>query len=130
MKTKLIALIIDDNPANIDVLALLLRQEGIEHHNASSPNDAMMLLDSIKPPDLVFLDLEFPNYSGLEWIATLQADERLASAPFIAYTVHTSERNEANNAGFHSFIGKPLNVNKFPERIRLILSGIQVWEID
>ena len=81
------------------------------------------------PVDLVFLDLEFPNYDGFDILADLQADPRLAHVPFVADTVHISEQNQARQAGFHSFLGKPLDVQKFPEQVRRILNGERVWEI-
>jgi two-component system cell cycle response regulator DivK len=79
--------------------------------------------------DVVFLDLEFPNSDGFQLIHELRAQPALANVPIIAYTVHTSEQNEAQAAGFDGFIGKPLNVNRFPDQLRRILNGESVWEI-
>jgi len=122
------ALIIDDNPNNSDALAQLLRREGVVAVAVHSPREISTVLDDIGRVDVVFLDLEFPNYNGLSLIGELQADERMSNAPFVAYTVHTSEQNAAREAGFHSFLGKPLDVSRFSDQFRRILNGEPVWE--
>src|SRR5262245_2407625 len=87
------ALIIDDNQANIDALALLIEIYGGTSISTRSPAHALESLDLAQPVDIVFLDLEFPNHSGLEWVGILKNDERFSQCPFVAYTVHTSEEN-------------------------------------
>jgi two-component system cell cycle response regulator DivK len=125
-----VALIVDDNPDNLAALAALLTREDVKPIMLKSPRDVVTTLDRIGRVDVVFLDLEFPNQDGLKLIRDLQADERLNAVPFVAYTVHTSEQNEAREAGFHSFLGKPLNVERFPDQLRRILSGQPVWEVE
>jgi CheY-like chemotaxis protein len=122
------ALIIDDNPNNSDALAQLLKREGVGAAAVSSPHDISTALDSLDQVDLVFLDLEFPNHNGIQLIDELRADERLAGTLFVAYTVHISEQNAAREAGFHSFLGKPLDVSRFSDQLRRILNGEPVWE--
>lgn len=123
------ALIVDDNPGNLEALAALLRREGINPTALSSPRDLPGILDEFGCFDLIFLDLEFPTCSGLDVVGQLLSDSRLCHTPIIAYTVHISEQNEARAAGFHSFLGKPLNVQRFPGQLQRILQGEPVWEI-
>ncbi len=125
-----VALIVDDNPGNLAALAALLTREAVRPVTLQSPRDVCATLDRIGRVDVVFLDLAFPNLDGLVLIGDLQADERLREVPFVAYTVHTSEQDEARRAGFHSFLGKPLNVERFPDQLRRILSGERVWEVE
>lgn len=122
------ALIIDDTLGNIEALAQLLTLEGVESVWASSPR---AIPDSVEAGQIgvVFLDLEFPNDDGLQALQCLKADPRLVAAKFVAYTVHTSEQNEAYSAGFDAFIGKPLSVERFPAQFDRILKGESVWEI-
>ncbi len=49
--------------------------------------------------------------------------------PIVAYTVHISEINMARQVGFHSFLGKPLDMDSFPHHLSQILSGEGVWVI-
>ncbi len=123
------ALIIDDNPMNLVVLQQALTLEGVTPFLCHHPNDIIPALDEAGNVQLVFLDLEFPNYNGLSLIHDLMQDPRLAGVPIVAYTVHISQQNEAAEAGFHSFLGKPLNVDMFPDYLQRILSGEPVWEL-
>lgn len=123
------ALVVDDNPMNLVVLQQALELEGVVPLLCYHPNDIAPALDEAGTVQLVFLDLEFPNHDGLHLIHNLKQDPRLAGVPFVAYTVHISQQNEAAEAGFHSFLGKPLNVDEFPDYLRRILAGEPVWEL-
>lgn len=121
------ALIIDDQPSNIDVLALLLAQEGISHTPVTATRDVSEAIDQASRISVVFLDLEMPNGNYYDLVRALKADPRLAGVPIIAYTVHTSEIDQARQVGFDGFLGKPLKTTEFPDQIRRILSGEKVW---
>lgn len=123
------ALIIDDNKLNLETLSILLKKEGMEVIALTTPRDLGKILQEEGSFDVVFLDLQLPNYNGLELVQGMKAYAEFNDVPFVAYTVHISEQNEARDAGFHSFIGKPLNVEGFPDQLRRILNGQPVWEI-
>ena len=122
------ALIIDDNRLNIDVLTMLLSKEGVSYSSVESPRNLEQTLDRMESIDVVFLDLEFPSSSGFKLLEQLKANPRLQNVPIVAYTVHIGKIGEARRAGFHSFVGKPLNVQRFPNQLKRILSGVSVWE--
>jgi DNA-binding NarL/FixJ family response regulator len=50
------------------------------------------------------------------------------NAPIIAYTVHLNEIANTRQLGFDGFLGKPLDVTRFPEQLARILRGEQLWE--
>ena len=121
------ALIIDDNHTNLLVLKHALQLEGIEPLLCYHPDEIAGVMTEATDLSLVFLDLEFPNHDGLDLIHDLKDNPQLSDIPFVAYTVHISEQNEAAEAGFHSFLGKPLNVEVFPSQLQRILQGEPVW---
>ncbi|MCU0464069.1 MAG: response regulator [Anaerolineae bacterium] len=121
------ALIIDDNRGNLDVLSMLLAQQGVIVTAVQSIKQVSFALETVSP-DVVFLDLEFPNGSGFDVLTDLKANPLLAGVPVVAYTVHVSEIDVTRRAGFDSFLGKPLDSRKFPDQLRRILSGQAVWE--
>ncbi len=123
------ALIIDDNQLNIDVLVMLLTQQGMTYTAVRSIKEVAALLDNLPPLRVIFLDLEFPNGNGFNLIGSLIAHPAVRNVPIVAYSVHTSELERARQHGFHSFLGKPLNVQRFPDQLARILSGQSVWEV-
>jgi two-component system cell cycle response regulator DivK len=122
------ALIIDDNRSNLDVLSMFLSQQGVMVTAVQSVKQVSFALETINP-DVVFLDLEFPTGNGFDLLRDMKANPTLTGVPIVAYTVHTSEIDEARTAGFDSFIGKPLDSRRFPEQLQRILNGQAVWEV-
>ena len=123
------ALIVDDNPNNIEVLVMLLANEGVNYTAVQSVKQINKTLTDIGRLDIIFLDLEFPNGNGFELLKTLKGDSRFAGVPIVAYSVHTSEIDRVRRAGFNSFIGKPLSSQRFPNQLQRILNGEAVWEV-
>ena len=122
------ALLIDDNTKNLGVLARLLAMEGVRNTQVQRPRDLVSMIDRIEPVDVVFLDLEMPDLNGYQILQYLKADRRFRSVPVVAYTVHVSEINTAQEMGFDSFIAKPLDSDRFPDQLSRILGGQPVWE--
>lgn len=121
------ALIIDDNRLNIEVLKILLDQEGVASVAIDSPDQ---IDDSLlgRPFDVIFLDLEFPNHNGLDVARSLRQRPALAQVPIVAYTVHSSAIDAARRSGFDGFLGKPIDPLCFSSHLRRILNHEPVWE--
>jgi two-component system cell cycle response regulator DivK len=121
------ALIIDDNGQNVQVLVNLLSDEGLDSLQVTNPKQLNSVLQSLGKIEIVFLDLEMPGLTGYEILEMLKLDDRFAGVPIVAYTVYSNEINRAYELGFDSFIGKPLDPDKFPDQLAKILSGEAVW---
>jgi CheY-like chemotaxis protein len=123
------ALIIEDDQTSINVLQRLLEQlqvaTAVIHDNINIADQ----LRHVSPPDVIFLDLEMPLSNGYTVLEILQDDPTFDGVPVVAYTTHTSHMNDARRAGFHSFLGKPLDSNQFPDQLACILNGESVWEV-
>jgi two-component system cell cycle response regulator DivK len=122
-------IIVDDNHLNIEVLTMLLAREGIGYTTLESPRFLEATLEETGKPDVIFLDLEMPNYNGFDIMRGLKDDNRFASIPVVAYTVHTSEIDVARQAGFDGFLGKPVDPRTFPSILSRIFNGESIWEI-
>lgn len=127
--SRLHALVVDDNALNNDVLVTLLESAGVAATALESPKNLTMALNQINDLAIIFLDLEFPQHDGFNLLKELRGDPALQDIPIVAYTVHTSEIDEARKAGFDSFLGKPLDIRRFPEQLRKILNKQPVWDI-
>jgi two-component system cell cycle response regulator DivK len=122
-------LIIDDNENNIEVLKVLLAQQGAESQTVLSTRHVKQAVEAMDTVDVIFVDIEFPNGSGFDVLKVLRADPRLQDTPIIAYSVHTSEIEDVRAAGFDGFLGKPLHAKQFPDQLRRILNRESVWEV-
>jgi len=121
------ALIIDDNADNVGVLVEMLKLENLEYVAIQNPTQIDSVIADDASFDVVFLDLEMPHIDGYDMLKKFQGDSRFESVPIVAYTVHVSEIGVARDLGFHSFLGKPLDVDKFPEQLKRILNDEPVW---
>ncbi len=123
------ALIIDDNQSNINVLGLLLQNEGMTYAQVLHPTEVDKTVASGGPFSVIFLDLEFPTNNGFTIIERLRQMDSLAGVPIVAYSVHVSEIEIARRAGFNGFLGKPLDADRFADQLQRILRGESVWDI-
>ena len=122
------ALIIDDDQRNIAVLRKMLDQMMVKCTAIDDCRNIEARLLEVDQPDVIFLDLEMPGTNGYNVLKLLQSSRNFANVPVVACTVHTSQMNRGKAAGFHSFLGKPLDSHTFPDQLRRILSGHPVWE--
>jgi two-component system KDP operon response regulator KdpE len=121
------ALIIDDDHASVDVVTALLDQLGASYTALATSDNIVNSIRALDHQvDVIFLDLEMPVRNGYEVLLDLR-DELSVAVPIVAYTAHTSEIVDARDAGFHSFLGKPLSSAKFAAQLADILDNRPVW---
>lgn len=124
-----VAVIIEDDETSIKVLERFLVQLSVKSVVIRDSLEAVKHLQQVQNPDVIFLDLEMPRSNGYAVLGLIQDMTGLDSVPIVAYTTHISHLNEAKRAGFHSFIGKPLDAQQFPKQLERILNGMPVWEV-
>lgn len=121
------ALIIEDDNVSVEVLAGLLEQVGANYTVITYDIEAQ--LQEVAVPDVVFIDLEIPEINGYDVLALLRGAADFDGVPMVAYTTHLSHMNDARNAGFDSFLAKPLDRRAFAGQLARILNGERVWEV-
>lgn len=125
-----LALIIEDDPTSIKVLEQMLNYLSVEVLVISDSVKVSEKLDELSvTPDVIFIDLEMPKNNGYAVLRYIQQSRKLDGIPTVVYSTHTSHLNEAQQLGFHSFLGKPLDGERFPDQLRRILEKIPVWEV-
>ena len=124
------ALIIEDDNMSINVLGRLLEKLSVHVEVISDSINVRQHLEEVSIPDVIFLDLEMPRNNGYTVLEMLLASSDFAKVPVVAYTTHVSHLNEAQDAGFHSFLSKPLDGSVFEGQLRRILNDEPVWEVN
>ena len=122
-------LVIDDNPSDADVLRNLFDMMGINYDVVFDNRDILPALEEVDIPDVIFLDLEIPGTTGYKVLETIRSVADFDNVPVVAYSAHSSEMPHAREAGFTSFLGKPLRAKDFQQHIEAILGGEGVWEV-
>ena len=123
-------LVVEDNVSNFVLIARLLGYLGIHCEWKTSGYEVLEYADSLPRLDLILMDIRLPYEDGFGAQKKLRAAERFKSVPIVAVTAEASleQMKKAQEAGFDGFLGKPLDPDRFPDQIRRILSGEQVWE--
>ena len=111
-------LIVDDAPANLELLAGILRRQGFEPRPVSG---GMLALAAAKadPPNLILLDINMPEMSGFEVFEQLKADEALNNIPviFITAFTETDDKVKAFSMGAVDYITKPFQIEEVCARV-------------
>lgn len=112
-------LVVDDTPANLQLLTEMLKEKGYKVRPA--PSGALALRAAqIAPPDLILLDINMPEMNGYEVCARLKADERLRGIPllFISALTDAEDKVRAFQAGGVDYVTKPFNFEEVEARVR------------
>jgi two-component system sensor histidine kinase ChiS len=107
-------LVVDDDPKNLELLAVKLSQEGYRVITAQSGKDA---LESIKleKPGLVLLDIMMPEMNGIETLQRIKALEPSIPVAMVTAVWDEDEARKAIEAGAYEYITKPIDM----EHLRL-----------
>jgi putative two-component system response regulator len=116
-------LIIDDEPANLEVLRRLLERAGFSRiQTTTDPREAATLYVDFRP-DLILLDLHMPHMDGLAVMAELNEIAEATYLPILMLTgdVSPEARRDALSRGAKDFLHKPFNRDEVVLRINTLL---------
>ncbi len=115
-------LIVEDNELNMILFHDLLEAHG---YNIIGTRDGMEALRIARDsrPDLILMDIQLPEVSGLEVTKWIKEDDRLKSIPVIAVTAFAMKGDEEKirEGGCEAYIAKPISVTNFLETVRKYL---------
>jgi two-component system phosphate regulon response regulator PhoB len=117
-------LVVEDEPAIQELLALNLIQAGHNVLRALSVEQAQMLLLTREAlPDLIILDWMLPGMSGIEFARKLKSDEFTKAIPIIMLTARGEETDKvrALDVGADDYVTKPFSPRELNARIKAVL---------
>jgi two-component system cell cycle response regulator DivK len=115
-------LIVEDNELNMKLFHDLLEAHGYRTLQSRNGFDAMDVARADRP-DLILMDIQLPEVSGLEVTKWLKEDDELRSIPVIAVTAFAMKGDEERirQGGCEAYISKPISVAKFLETVKSYL---------
>jgi two-component system phosphate regulon response regulator PhoB len=115
-------LVVEDEPAIQELLALNLTQAGHNAMRALSVEQAQLLMrDAL--PDLIILDWMLPGMSGIEFSRKLKSDELTKAIPIIMLTARGEEADKVRGleVGADDYVTKPFSPRELNARIKAVL---------
>src|SRR3974377_187370 len=117
-------LIVEDNELNMKAFHDLLEAQGYQR---VTPRNGIETLDLARKhrPDLILMDIQLPEVSGLEVTKWLKDDQDLKVIPVVAVTAFamTGDEGRLSGGGCEAYLSKPISVGKFIETIRHFLGA-------
>jgi two-component system, cell cycle response regulator DivK len=116
-------LIVEDNELNMKLFNDLLQAHGYETIQTMDGRDVLQLARD-HAPDLIIMDIQLPEISGLEVTKMLKADDGLKNIPVIAVTAFAMKGDEEKirEGGCEGYIAKPISVPSFLDTIAKFLN--------
>jgi two-component system cell cycle response regulator DivK len=112
-------LIVEDNELNMKLFRDLLEAHGYQTTGTSNGIEALYLVRKLRP-DLVLMDIQLPQVSGLEVTRWIKDDPELRAIPVVAVTAFAMKGDEERirEGGCEAYLSKPISVGKFIETVR------------
>jgi two-component system, cell cycle response regulator DivK len=115
-------MIVEDNELNMKLFHDLLDAHGYRTLQTRTGMEALRLA-RLERPDLILMDIQLPEVSGLEVTKWLKDDETLRDIPVIAVTAFAMKGDEERirQGGCEAYISKPISIAMFLDTVRRYL---------
>ncbi|AVO44904.1 response regulator [Phreatobacter cathodiphilus] len=117
-------MIVEDNELNMKLFHDLLEANGYRTIQTRNGTEALSLARE-HHPDLILMDIQLPEVSGLDVTRWIKEDETIRHIPVIAVTAFAMKGDEERirAGGCEAYLSKPISVNKFIETVRHFLGA-------
>jgi two-component system, cell cycle response regulator DivK len=115
-------LIVEDNELNMKLFHDLLEAHGMEILMVRNGIDALAVAKKERP-DLIVMDIQLPEMSGLEVTERIKSDPDLKPIPVIAVTAFAMKGDEERirAAGCEAYLSKPISIDRFISTVKSFL---------
>lgn len=114
------ALIVEDNPINMELVLEIITSSGISADEAITGEEAIAMVEKDNY-DIILMDIELPGIDGVDAAKIIKS--RHKNIPILALTSYAmkGDRERFLAAGFDDYLSKPIDVNCFFEKIYRLL---------
>jgi len=123
MPNQRVILYVEDNLENRILIRRVLEAEGYAMAEASTAEDAMKKIHSVKP-DLILMDINMPDVDGYSLTSQIKSTPGFASVPIVAVTANVmrGDRERSLEAGCDGYIQKPIDIDVLSQQIERFLA--------
>lgn len=117
-------LVVEDNDLNRKLFCDVLRSQGFATEPVADGREALeRALDFV--PNLIIMDIQLPNISGLDLIEAAKKDPVLRTIPVLAVTAYAGKGDEERirEAGAEGYLAKPVSIGPFMAAVKKLLDG-------
>lgn len=120
-------LVVEDNELNMRLFCDLLDAFGYEAHKCRDGVKAIEIARE-ESPDLIIMDIQLPEVSGLDITRWLKDDPELAHIPVLAVTAFAMRADEqrVRDAGCEGYLSKPIQMTSFLRAVEELIGGQRV----
>ena len=117
-------LVVEDNDLNRKLFCDVLKANGFEVEPVADGEIALNAARAFAP-DLVIMDIQLPNISGMDLIVAFKKDVSLEDTPILAVTAYAGKGDEdrIRDAGATGYLSKPVSINPFMAAVKQLLEA-------
>jgi DNA-binding response OmpR family regulator len=104
-------LVVDDDPAILDALQLLLEDAGYRVETSTKDSQHLDSRIEAEPPDLIILDILLSGHDGRTICKKLKSQKQTRDIPIILISAHPNAEATAMQAGANGFLAKPFDID-------------------
>jgi two-component system cell cycle response regulator DivK len=115
-------LVVEDNDLNRKLFCDVLKSQGFAVEPVNDGRDALDKARSFVP-NLIIMDIQLPNVSGVDLIEAAKADKILRAIPVLAVTAYAGKGDEERirEAGADSYLAKPVSIGPFMAAVKALV---------
>src|SRR5215203_811593 len=122
-------LIVEDNPLNMKLFSAMISAQGYDVLQATDGSHGLYMAQ-LQHPDLIIMDIQLPDISGMEVTQSLKADAATRDIPIIATSAFALRGDEEQiwASGCDGYMAKPIAITPFLELIELLMVRVPPQE--
>jgi CheY-like chemotaxis protein len=122
-------LIVEDDAHNLAIMSAVLRRAGAKVFFERYGEEIQRRIDSLKPLDVILLDLKLPTTDGFAVYQDLREIPEMNNVPVVVVSASddTAVVNKIRTLGMDGFIAKPINSRTFSGYVADAIAGEEVW---
>jgi two-component system cell cycle response regulator DivK len=116
-------LVVEDTPANIKLVTMLLEKDGYRVLQAENGADGIRLAQ-LHLPDIILMDIQLPDMDGLTAVRQLRQEAATRHLKIVALTAFAmkGDENKMLGSGCDGYIAKPIRYQRFLEEVRRVMA--------